>query len=63
MPTLQVGQRVALVTSTDPHTALRPGDLGTVAGPYDPLGGLPVDWDSGARLAMLPDEGDTVRVV
>ncbi|MFJ9239874.1 DUF4314 domain-containing protein [Streptomyces anulatus] len=59
------GDRVELVATTDPHTALAPGDLGTVRAlhPADTLGGrrLDVDWDSGSRLTLLLDEGDEVR--
>jgi hypothetical protein len=59
------GDRVELVATTDPHTALAPGDLGTVRAlhPADTLGGrrLDVNWDSGSRLTLLLDEGDAVR--
>ncbi|MFH8294983.1 DUF4314 domain-containing protein [Streptomyces sp. NPDC018059] len=59
------GDRVELVTTTDPHTELAPGDQGTVRAlhPADALGGrrLDVNWDSGSRLTMLLDEGDQVR--
>ncbi|WP_435058503.1 DUF4314 domain-containing protein [Streptomyces sp. bgisy060] len=59
------GDRVELVATTDPHTALAPGDRGTVRvlHPANALGGrrLDVDWDSGSRLTLLLDEGDQVR--
>lgn len=61
------GQRVELVHTTDEHTALRPGDQGTVRElhPADAIGGrrLDVDWDSGSTLTMLLDEGDRVKPV
>lgn len=65
----EVGQRVELVYTSDADTALRPGDRGRVTRVHNPTaGGLAgpavfVDWDSGSKLAMLPDEGDVVRVV
>lgn len=56
------GQRVALVSTTDPHTQLTPGDEGSVTG-YDPeLAQLRVAWDSGSTLSLLLDEGDEVRI-
>lgn len=59
----QRGDRVALVHTTDPHTRLQPGDEGTVTG-YDPKHGqLNIAWDSGSTLAMLPGEGDRVRLL
>ncbi len=63
MEHMQRGQRVRLVRCSDPYTELRPGALGTVDGRYDKLGGLPVRWDSGSTLSMLPAEGDVVEAV
>ncbi|MFF9265772.1 DUF4314 domain-containing protein [Streptomyces longwoodensis] len=61
------GQRVELTATSDPHTELRPGARGTVRRlhPADGLGGrrLDVDWDSGSRLTLLLDEGDSVTPV
>ncbi|MGY4898594.1 DUF4314 domain-containing protein [Micromonospora aurantiaca (nom. illeg.)] len=58
--TYQVGDRVALEHTSDPHTRLRPGDEGTVRR-YDPdQRVLEVNWDSGSRLSMLLGEGDRV---
>ncbi|MFE2587276.1 DUF4314 domain-containing protein [Streptomyces sp. NPDC059378] len=56
----EAGQRVALETTTDPHTRLRPGDEGTVRSCNPSLGQLRVSWDSGSSLSMLLDEGDSV---
>lgn len=57
------GDRVALEHTTDPHTRLQPGDEGTVTS-YDPKHGqLNITWDSGSTLAMLPAEGDRVRLL
>ncbi|MEW2223275.1 DUF4314 domain-containing protein [Streptomyces sp. NPDC006990] len=52
------GDRIELVHTSDPHTRLEPGDLGTVRR-YDPLlQHLYIDWDNGSRLALLLDAGD-----
>jgi hypothetical protein len=60
------GDRVELVSTSDPSTRLRPGDRGTVTG----IGHIPGDppevqvhlvWDSGSTLAMLPGAGDQLR--
>jgi hypothetical protein len=56
------GTRVELVHTSDPHTRLRPGARGTT-GRYSELGGLSVAWDDGSRLSLLPDEGDTWRIL
>jgi hypothetical protein len=62
-PGYRRGDRIALVSTDDPYTRLRPGDEGTVAG-WDPAHGqLLVDWDSGSSLIMLPGEGDRVRLI
>ena len=62
-PGYQRGDRIALEHTTDPHTRLQPGDEGTVTS-YDPrLGQLNVRWDSGSTLAMLPGDGDQVRLL
>ncbi|MEV1329911.1 DUF4314 domain-containing protein [Micromonospora costi] len=57
----QVGDRIALEHTSDPHTRLRPGDEGTVRR-YDPdQQVLEVAWDSGSQLSMLLGAGDRVR--
>lgn len=61
------GDRVELVYTSDADTALRPGDRGRVTriqsgdGLVGPA--IYIEWDSGSRLAMLPDEGDVIRKV
>ena len=56
----QRGDRIALEY---PRTRLQPGDEGTVTS-YDPRHGqLNVRWDSGSTLAMLPGDGDRVRLI
>jgi len=59
----QRGQRVALEHTTDPHTGLRPGDLGTVRDYHPDLQTVDVDWDTGSRLSMCLDAGDRLRIV
>ncbi len=60
------GDRVELVSTSDPYTRLRPRAQGTVTG----IGQIPTDppevqihiaWDSGSTLAMLPGAGDQLR--
>jgi hypothetical protein len=55
------GERVALVYTDDPHTALRPGDEGTVVHHDEATATVDVDWDSGSRLSMCLDAGDRIR--
>jgi hypothetical protein len=55
------GDRVELVSTTDPYSRLQPGDRGTVTS-VDCLGTLHVRWDSGSLLSLLPDE-DTWTIV
>ena len=62
-PGYQRGDRIALVTTSDPHTRLRPGDQGTVTR-WDPAHRqLGIRWDSGSTLSMLPGDGDQVRLL
>jgi hypothetical protein len=55
---LASGDRVVLVHTGDPHTRLVPGDWGTVIRKTESA--VEVAWDSGSRLAMLPDAGDWI---
>ena len=59
------GDRVELVHTDDPHTAVSPGDCGTVTGvdtiPTEITGGRPqrqvwVDWDDYGHFALLSGE-------
>ncbi|WP_438470874.1 DUF4314 domain-containing protein [Streptomyces asiaticus] len=59
--TYKMGDRVALVQTTDPHTGLKPGDEGSVRRFDASLSLLYVTWDSGSTLSMLLDDGDEVR--
>ena len=56
------GTRIALVATSDPYTALKPGMEGTVVR-VDREGNLDVDWDCGSRLSLLPCEGDRYRTL
>lgn len=58
---MQKGDRVELVSTTDPHTRLCPGDRGMVTR-VDSLGTVHVRWDSGSTLGMIPGE-DEIRTV
>lgn len=48
----KAGRRVELVSMTDPHTHLKPGDLGTVDF-VDDTGTVFVNWDSGSNLGAV----------
>lgn len=61
MTTYHPGERVELVHTDDPHTALKPGDTGTVARHDTNLATVEVNWDSGSTLAMCLDAGDRIR--
>jgi Domain of unknown function (DUF4314) len=57
----RVGDRVELVSTTDPYTALDPGTRGTVT-LIDALGTIHVRWDDGHLLGLVPGQ-DVFRVV
>ena len=59
--TVQSGDRVALVFTSDPYTKLQPGELGTVAF-VDDTGTVHVKWDAGDHLGLVPGV-DRFRVV
>ena len=63
-PGYQRGDRIALEHTTDPlHPAPARRPQGTVTS-YDPRHGqLHVAWDDGSTLAMLPGDGDQVRLL
>lgn len=65
MTEFQKGQRVELVSTSDPHTRLRSGDRGTVTRVRDDGVSMTVGvaWDSGSTLSMLVDEGDTICIL
>lgn len=49
------GKRVRLDFTSDPHTALIPGDVGTITG-VDDAGTVHVRWDKGSNLGLIPGE-------
>lgn len=49
------GKRVKLIHTSDPHTDLKTGDLGTVAF-VDDAGTMFVDWDNGSKLGLVRGE-------
>lgn len=59
-PRYQRGDRIVLLSTTDPHTRLRRGDEGTVTRWNPAQGTLGVAWDSGSTLIMLLADGDDV---
>jgi hypothetical protein len=60
MTDFQPGQRIRLVHTSDPHTDLRPGDLGTVRHHDVHTHTVQITWDSGSSLSMLLDSGDRI---
>ena len=52
-PECQPGDRVRLIRSTDSHTRLSPGSLGT-AHFVDSCGTVHVAWDDGHMLGLIP---------
>jgi hypothetical protein len=58
----QPGQRVVLIHTSDPHTRLRPGALGTVRRHDQQSNTVHIVWDDGSTLAMLLDDGDRITL-
>ena len=54
-PPASKGDRVKLVSTTDPHTDLVAGAFGTVRH-VDAVGTVHVNWDSGSQLGLVPGE-------
>ena len=55
------GKRIELISTSDPHTELKPGDRGNVDF-VDDMGTIHVTWDNGSTLGMVPGE-DQYRFV
>ncbi len=55
------GKRIELISTSDPHTELKPGDRGTVDF-VDDIGTIHVVWDNGSTLGLVPGE-DQYRFV
>lgn len=58
----KIGDRVMLVRTTDEHTHLEPGALGTVS-LVDDWGTVHIAWDDGSRLGMNHELGDVIKAV
>ncbi len=55
------GDRIELISTTDPYTDLKPGDQGVVDH-IDDLGNIHIRWDSGSGLAMIPGEDHIKKI-
>ena len=55
------GDRVELVSTTDPYTSLTPGDRGTVSH-VDAVGTIHILWDNRSTLGMVPGE-DVIKLI
>lgn len=53
--------RVKLIRTSDPYTALKSGDTGTVTS-IDSLGTVHVQWDNGSTLGLVKGEDLWVEV-
>lgn len=62
------GKRIKLISTSDPYTSLKPGDMGTVVDvlrvdlPQSPFTQIWVKWDNGSNLALI-DNKDSFDVV
>jgi hypothetical protein len=54
-------KRIELISTSDPYTELKPGDLGTVDF-VDDLGTIHITWDNGSQLGLVPGE-DQYKIV
>jgi hypothetical protein len=55
------GKRIELISTSDPYTELRPGDLGTVDF-VDDMGTIHITWANGSQLGLVPGE-DQYKIV
>lgn len=51
------GDRVRLISTSDPYARLHPGDEGTVTF-VDDAGTIHVTWDNGSTLGLIPGEDE-----
>lgn len=54
-------KRIELISTSDPYTNLKPGDLGTVDF-VDDMGTIHITWDNGSQLGLVPGE-DQYKIV
>ena len=60
-----VGERIKLVSTSDPYTRIRKGELGTITRDLYENGGvmcIGVDWDNGSSLSLVEGEDSWVTV-
>ena len=57
-----VGERVRLISCSDPYTLLTAGEEGTVDC-VDDYGTVFVKWDSGSSLGLIEEAGDRFEVI
>lgn len=60
-----IGKRISLISTNDPFTKLRAGDIGTVTDVRDDIWGsriVSVAWDSGSSLSLIEGEDDFMIV-
>lgn len=57
-----VGKRIELVHMADPYTSLPMGLQGVVFG-VDDMGTIEVNWDNGSMLGLIPEAGDSWKVL
>ena len=55
------GKRIEMVSTSDPYTNLKAGDLGTVEF-VDDMGTIHVAWDNGSMLGLVPGEDQYIIV-
>jgi len=49
-----VGSKVQLISTDDPYTKLKPGDIGIITH-IDDNGTVFADWENGSALGLIPD--------
>lgn len=57
-----VGERVRLISCSDPYTLLKAGEEGTVDC-IDDMGTVFVKWDCGSSLGLVQEAGDRFEVI
>jgi hypothetical protein len=49
-----VGSKIQLISTDDPYTKLKPGDVGTITH-IDDTGTVFADWENGSALGLIPN--------
>ncbi|GIM90103.1 hypothetical protein [Paractinoplanes toevensis] len=63
MTIYQSGQRILLIRTSDPHTALRPGALGTVRRHHRHTNIVDIDFDTADSVSMRLDDANQIAAV